>query len=281
MLRSLTLIVHTEFAAVVEPIIICDAPLLREASLTNFRGQVDLRLPWKQLKSLTFEGGDRGCGIDTVRRCTGLESLIFFPMGLGQMAQEPFVVNSLQTLMVSDTDIFSVLTAPRLECLSIWRIYSQRSIDAITSQVQPFISRSFCAIKKLSLRLLDNLTAPSLRVFLDLFDVVEDLKVRLPPSDVLAQFTGTLQDSGVLPRLKHLHLLDVRGSEDTYTLLLALLRSRHELAAGDALESFQLSAAAGPPSCIMVQFRALADSGMNVHVVDRSGGMLLDSDESR
>ncbi|KAJ7246999.1 hypothetical protein C8J57DRAFT_1724653 [Mycena rebaudengoi] len=278
MLRSLSLN-HTELLAPMEPIGIYDAPLLRKVSLSDFHGQADLRLPWKQVKSLAFRGGDALYGIDIARRCTELESLDFMPFDR-QMDQAPCVLNSLQMLGVMDTPIFSVLTAPRLQHLNIWHS-TRRSIGTIAPEIQSFIWRSSSSIKSLSLHLTHPQTGPSLRVFLDLFDAVQDLKILLSRT-TLAQFTAALQDIGTLPRLKRLYLLYARGNEDAYNLLLESLRSRHNVPGRDPMESFQLqlSNASGPPPSIMALFRALADSGMNIRVV-RSGEVLMDSDESR
>jgi hypothetical protein len=176
-------------------------------------------------------------------------------------------------LKVSDTPIFSILTAPRLEYLSIWRI--RWRIDAITPEIQSFISRSSCSVKRLYFQLHADLPTHSLRVFLDLFDAAEAVKVLI---STLGLFLGPLQDSNVLPRLKRLDLVYVRASEDEYNLLLEILRSRHNLAGRDGIQSLELTIARVLPPSIMAQLRALADSGMNVRVF-KGHELVMDSDE--
>ncbi|PBK98723.1 hypothetical protein ARMGADRAFT_587395 [Armillaria gallica] len=133
----------------------------------------------------------------------------------------------LTHLYVDDVDVLNVLSAPLLSSLTINRIpHGSRSSSAQES-ITRFLRRSRCHLESLSVGKVIFTSATPSRVFtLEACSTISRLKLELPPR--MIYIVEALTSPSVLPNLHHLILCISQHSEEEWTTILHVLRSRRD-----------------------------------------------------
>ncbi|KAJ7132232.1 hypothetical protein C8R44DRAFT_871215 [Mycena epipterygia] len=269
----------TERLDVADPVVaIRDAPLLCDVRIYHFPyPQVDL--PWEQLTTLHFSPfADAAQTITALRRCPNLLHLVYNLAGGQHSALTPLTLRSLQSLTIPNVSIFPHLVVPRLERLNVMRRVVE--IDAAISVLQ-----SLSCLQYLSARPHDMDPASFQRFLCAANSIVHLRLFFLRPAGFHHQIE-VLENTSILPGLKHLEIHDNAGG-DRYGPLLSVLSSRRAV-----LESFELSLGTRslgpsppriPPDAVMAQFHALSQTGLKIQIYtrERPGSLFTILDATR
>jgi hypothetical protein len=254
-----------------DPIIIRDAPLLREATI-SFIPSLQVNLPMEQLTILDFTYMHIPQIVAVLRWCPNLVDLTCDPTctARGDLHDSPPPVDfhALRSLNIPNENLLVYLTAPRLERLQIGRMFD---IQDTTSALHALVSRSSCALKFLSFHFGGvSGTAAQIQQLFRAANTIEHLQFSL--TSFKAPLLEALRSADVLPRLRRLEVHDwTTVAGDRARLLLDILVWRR---AHGALESFQLVVITSshcdvPPATIMAEFRALGEAGLEVQITTR------------
>ncbi|KAJ7621919.1 hypothetical protein DFH06DRAFT_1340921 [Mycena polygramma] len=234
-------------------IIIEDAPLLRFAQAQLL--SLDFARPLEQLTTLHYTSHISAARfIALLKWCPNLLDLSYAMDGTPDVSNLPHELPHLRTLTV-DThhrDVLSFFTVPRLERLEITAIHS------IADATDTLVLRSACELHNSS----SAPPTPSHLVF------------KLHASSVIKHHIHALYSDNILPRLRHLEMRDIGGTEH-YRALLDLLKMRRTDAAFEICELFLGPnwPESGPtpvvPPNIMAEFRALAEAGLQLRLEAR------------
>ncbi|KAJ7645987.1 hypothetical protein DFH06DRAFT_1332926 [Mycena polygramma] len=244
-----------------------DAPLLRDANLHNF-AYLRFELPLPQLTCLTLSASIAAT-IAVLRCCPNLLNLYCGSSGFGVNVLPPLELPLLRSLDIASTSMLRCLTVPRLEQL---QIFHTLDMDAVVDDVQAVVSRSSCELQCLAIQMNSSPTEAQYRRLFRAVDSIDRLKLIFQYSaDSERQIRALAGPVDVLPRLKHLEMLEV-GAHSSARLavgeacsrqVLDLLRWRREHA---ALESFELLLLE-PLDAIMDGSRALAENGLQLRIM--------------
>jgi hypothetical protein len=261
-----------------DPVIIGDAPHLRRATIT-FIPSLQANLLMEQLTILHLEGADILQIIAVLRWCPNVVDLTCHYTSRGDhngAPPPPVELHSLQRLHIPDAENFLVyLTAPRLERLQIGRM---SDIQATTSALHAFVSRSSCALKFLAI-VLGGVSDPGAQIqhLFRAANTIEHLQLSLEDSyEAPHMLLQTLRSVDILPRLRRLEAYDwtiVDGARARLLLDMLTWRKTHGM-----LESFELVVITSslrcdvPPATIIAEFRVLGEAGLHVRVTVRKRG---------
>jgi hypothetical protein len=177
-------------------------------------------------------------------------------------------LHSLRTLEIHNFEILADLTVPRLERLYIHCLLVD--VEAETDTLQSLLSRSSCDLQFLSVTMYRLTPAQSQRFFRVVNSIVH-LQLAIMDSESRREIQVLHGAKDVLPRLKHLEIRDGSSivSADHHPLLDMLWWRRTHT----GLESFELSLFEPStfilPATVMTDFRALAETGLQLRVVTR------------
>ncbi|KAJ7919666.1 hypothetical protein B0H13DRAFT_2656613 [Mycena leptocephala] len=249
-----------------DPVIVRDAPLLREAKIL-YIPYFQINIPMEKLAILHVARMYIPQIITVLRCCPNLVDLTCRLMGRLDRDGPPTPVKlpALRSLTSPTDEILHWLTLPRLERLHIR--HSIKSMQAAINALHAFVSRSSCTLKFLSVRF-SCISSPAAQMqqFFRAANTIEHLNVSMDYSGApLLQALGSVD---VLPRLRHLEVCAKETMEgDRARALLDLLAWRRT---HTALESFELDVNTDVlddlPTTIMAEFRALGEAGLHVRV---------------
>jgi hypothetical protein len=251
-----------------DPVIIRDAPLLRQVTLF-FILSLQVNLPMEQLTILDFTYMYIPQVIALLRRCPNLADLTCRLVRRGDYDDEPPPVelHALRRLNIPNETLLVYLTAPHLERLQIRRMSD--SVQVATSALHELISRSSCALKFLAIPF-GGIPAAQIKYLFGSTNTIEHLQLSFEYSlEAPRMLLQALCSVDVLPRLRRLEIHDddpMKGERARSLLDLLAWRRTHA-----ALESFELVVSTGklddvPPATIMAEFRALGEAGLHVRV---------------
>ncbi|KAJ7765516.1 hypothetical protein DFH07DRAFT_810901 [Mycena maculata] len=246
-----------------------DAPLLRQAYLSNLPTHWQLDLPFEQLIILEFYAIDANAA-RILQRCT---SLVHLSCRL-ETSDDPMpavTLHSLRSLTLSGgISEYLVFIVPRLERLSVTIFAS--NVAATTSGVHALLMRSACGLHSLVVCPGAELSPAELQRFLSVTPSIVSLKFIFSNSVGFREQIQVLGIPGMLPRLNHLEISDNAGRD--FGPLLDMLRARR-------LESFRLLLTIRTlgrpqrprilPADVLDQFYALAEAGLRLHISTRDG----------
>ncbi|KAJ7809765.1 hypothetical protein B0H13DRAFT_1927765 [Mycena leptocephala] len=233
-----------------DPVIIRDAPLLREATIGAIPS-LQVNLPMEKLAILYVAVMQISQIIAVLRRCPNIVDLTcVLTGGDHDVAPTPVELHALRSLASSD-EILHWLTLPHLEQLDMGNV---PYIQATTDGLHAFVSRSSCAPKLLIEVAVDQSSGASLM--------------------------DALRGADVLPWLKRLEVDHSTMAGDPARLLLDMLAWRRT---HSVLESFELivtpmESRDVPTAAIIAEFRALGEAGLKVRIVTRKRGSPISPD---
>jgi hypothetical protein len=245
------------------PVIIRDAPLLREATISVIPS-LQVNFPMELLTILDFTDMRIPQIIAVLRWCPNLVDLTCSLTGRGDGGAAPPLVelHALRSLDISNEEFLVYVTAPCLQRLQIRRMIS---VPATTTALHAMVSRSSCALKFLAVRLSGVSGPVPAAQIQDLFraaNTVEHLQLCIISSG--APLVEALHNVDVLPHLRRLEVHDEDAMKgDRQRSLVDLLTWRRTHA---ALQSFELVVST---ATIMAEFRALGEAKLHVRVTTR------------
>ncbi|PBK70698.1 hypothetical protein ARMSODRAFT_90004 [Armillaria solidipes] len=188
-------------------------------------------------------------GIHQIRllpRITHLSESITYPEDLRLLAELPnlrrchlltrlttkdvpeVTVAQLTHLYVGDINILSVLSTPLLSSLTIAPVSQVFLSSSQHESIARFLHRSRCHLESLSLgKAIFTSSADSSVFALEAYSTVSRLKLELPPWMVFS-VVEALTSPSVLPNLHHLIICIPQHSEDEWTTILRMARSRRD-----------------------------------------------------
>ncbi|KAJ7490531.1 hypothetical protein FB451DRAFT_1124108 [Mycena latifolia] len=260
-----------------EPIVIRDAPLLRDARMDDIMyPKVDI--PWEQLTTVHFESLSAEKAMVAVRRCPNIQRF----HGLWRSghsspspATAPLTLPFLRWLNIPSASILPYLTVPRLERLAIGHISDD--IEVASDAFQSLVSRSSCDLKFLAINRLKNTPPAAFQRLLRATNSIIHLRLwNRYASPGFHDQIQVLAEGSILPRLKHLQIHDY-SDEDRYSSVLDVLRSRPTVSVELSLSTTALGPPEPgegrvPPDAVMTDFRALAEAGSKLRITSREKG---------
>ncbi|KAJ7803864.1 hypothetical protein B0H13DRAFT_2388751 [Mycena leptocephala] len=249
-----------------DPVIILDAPLLREATVSNI-AYLQVHLPLGQLTVLGITFMDIPQIIALLRCCPNLLDLSCRFIAVDEDELPLLELRSLRSLNIPNEYILPCLTLPCLERLQIVRIDGE--IDAATDVLQSLVSRSSCTLQFFSVRGLTDGTAAELQHFLRAANTITHLKLSFTRFVPLQFQIQAVQGDDVLPRLTHLEIHDT-GEGDGYRLLADVLLWRRTHAALEMCELFLGSDVS--TAVVIAEVGALGEAGLRVRITTRERG---------
>ncbi|SJL16122.1 uncharacterized protein ARMOST_19641 [Armillaria ostoyae] len=192
------------------------APQLWQARLGG-QGLHQIKLP----PGITHLSGPITC-LEDLRLLSKLPNLRRCHLRMKEAIKEEPVVTMAQLthLYVGDMKVLSVLSAPLLISLTISPV-----LQASYSSSR-FLHRSRCHLESLSLgKAIFPSSADSSLFTLEACSTVSRLKLELPPPMI---FVEALTSPSVLPNLRHLIMCISKHSQDQWTTILGMVRSRRD-----------------------------------------------------
>ncbi|KAJ7468249.1 hypothetical protein B0H11DRAFT_2046005 [Mycena galericulata] len=253
-----------------DPIIILDAPLLREAVIGTFP-TLKFALPWRQLTSLTLTKIDAEDCFAILDQCPDLVTL-----DLTTNIQAPPLVDlptvllaSLESLTFPSGFCFVIdhLRLPRLA-----HIYIRETIVVgpdPANVLQRFIGRSSPPLRHFSLLLKYPASETFGRCLEALPTSITALDLHCGNATNVSHVLAVLREPTTLPQLRSLSIAGGRVFDHDYADIADVLQVR----GGGALKSFALLVQTygrmdaerdGPRQRVMPRFRALAETGMGI-----------------
>jgi hypothetical protein len=260
-----------------DPVIIRDAPLLREATIGAIPS-LQVNLPMERLAILYVAVMQIPQLIAVLRRCPNIVDLTCVLIGGDHdVTPTPVELHALRSLASSD-EILHWLTLPHLEQLDMGNV---PYIQATTDGLHAFVSRSSCAPKFLCVSLRGVFHSDAhIQRFFRAANTIEHLEVAVDQSSG-ASLMDALRGADVLPWLKRLEVDHSTMAGDPARLLLDMLAWRRT---HSVLESFELivtpmESRDVPTAAIIAEFRALGEAGLKVRIVTRKRGNLISPDD--
>ncbi|SJL13025.1 uncharacterized protein ARMOST_16461 [Armillaria ostoyae] len=199
------------------------APQLWQASLRG-HGIHQIKLP----PGITHFSGYITC-LEDFRLLAELPNLrrCHLVMRLATKEVPVVTIAQLTHLYVDGVDVLNVLSAPLLSSLTINRITQGPRSSSTQEYITRFLHRSRCHLESLSVGKAIFTSATPSRVFaLEACSTISRLKLELPPR--MINIVEALTSPSVLPNLHHLILCLSQHSEDEWTTILHVVRSRRD-----------------------------------------------------
>ncbi|KAG5635561.1 hypothetical protein H0H81_010862 [Sphagnurus paluster] len=254
------------------------APRLQDVHLLHsFVGTVNIKLPWKQLQSLTV---DSLTTLYASLKCTPQLSNLFCHFQLGRPTAITITElfnhrrqhSKIKTLVIDQATALDKLEFPSLIFL---KVFSQvNEVDAIEHIIR-FLSHSFCALETLVLSSTNIHSESEFDLLFNNTPFLRTLTMRYAEIDwdgFARVLTITPSRTPSVPRLESLTCFFVghlpTSSKPDYALLLEMLQSRASPASDEkhGVSSLRSVALYPPPGVIIENRSSLVSSGMEVTV---------------